>query len=116
MSEDEELRAVKRELSKLKSCTIWTIPRHKPNRIIDVSDSRGFYIQATSTPKWVTWNEVLGKYAQLRREGTLVRNKEKQDRGAFVMPLLARLSTVEITSVPQRTNHYVREGLPVRLR
>ena len=117
MATDAELQDVKRELSKLKGYTLRTLAQKLPNHIENISDSEGFCVlrQRTGKSAWVSWNEVLGKYKILRRDKTLIRSKDR-DNGAFVAALLATLTTVDFSLVPQRTLHYALQGLPVRLR
>lgn len=114
---DEELAAVKTELSRLKGKTVYTIPRERPNHIVDISPQRGFHVRATSTPNWVRWEEVLGAYAKLRENGQLEPDQSKRSRGAFCRAVLVQLTTVEVA---QRhgppTLQYLPTGKPPRLR
>lgn len=112
---DAELEAVKTALSKLKGCTIRTVVQRKSNLIEDICESKGFYVRRTAEPSLVRWKEVLGKYAQLRSDGTLIRSK-KRDNGAFVTALLANLTTGQVAPIKPRTLRYLRSGLPVFLR
>ncbi len=122
MVTDQELEAVKRALSQLKGETIFTMPRGKTNHIDDISEDKGFYVRATARPLWVGWDdEVLAKYKLLRSQGRLAADQSKRNRGAFVMPLLEKLSTVEWCHPPKNKRDrpplcYRPDGLPVRLK
>ena len=117
MSTDSEMEDVKRELRKLKGETICTKPQRKANHIIDVDD-KGFLVKARTTA-YVERPKVLKAYGQLKRSGELDNRGADRPfsyRGAFVMPLLAELSTVEWVSCRPRTLRYIAEGLPVHLK
>ncbi len=117
---DAELEAVKTALSNLKGCTIQTEPRGKPNYIVDITE-KGFKVRANNT-KPIPWAWVLDGYSNLRKESELDNRargtmRPFSYRGAFIMPLLAQLTTVEwVEGKVPRTLRYVKEGRPPLLR
>ncbi len=120
---DAELQAVRNELSKLKGQIIYTVPQHKPNRVVDI-DPKGIWkkaLEGDKPPVLVEWTDIFRGYKHLRTKGVADNKTEGQPfgMGSFTMPLLAELTTVEwVPKKVPRTLRYLKlkEGFSPSLR
>ena len=129
MVSDAEWADVQRALLLLKGKTIYTLQQHRPNHILAANLADGFCVRTEPQllssgrkrgggTRQIGWRDIKKGYYLLASTGRWLGNpghKNFGDDGAFVMALLAQLTTVEKMKTP-RCIRYAREGRTPRLR